>query len=223
MNETVLPDSSHVVSQADVGIGHLPLPGFPSQLGTNLIDLSEAGRANRLAVATALAGEPEAARALLDRAGGDAPPPELLANRGALHAISGNRQDAEADLRRAVERAPRMLPVWRNLAAVLEASGRRDEAVAVRHRADAFACQAPRHYPYGLGTGEIVETRIGGRWLLKLEDGQLALARPADFRRRCDGEEPTTTEPQTGARDPEGAPRRVPDRIVSVAITIRKQ
>jgi tetratricopeptide (TPR) repeat protein len=149
----------------------------------------DAYRANRLAVATALAGDAEAARATLDRAAADDPPPELLANRGALHAIAGNREDAEADLRRALERAPRMLPAWRNLAVVLDASGRRDEALAARRRADALACRAPRHYPYGLGTGEIVETLIGARWLLKLEDGQLALAQPADFRRRCRAEE----------------------------------
>jgi tetratricopeptide (TPR) repeat protein len=142
-------------------------------------------RANRLAVAMALAGDPAAAAAELDRASADDPLPELLANRGALRALAGDRSGAETDLREAVARTPRLVPAWWNLAAVLDSEGRAEDAAAARRQADAMVCRAPRDYPYGLGTGELLDTLVVSRWLLKLEDGGLAPALPTDFRRRC--------------------------------------
>jgi tetratricopeptide (TPR) repeat protein len=142
-------------------------------------------RRGRLAVATALAGDPERALALLDGVLKGAPLPELLANRAAIRASLGDALGAEADLRRALEGAPEQLPAWLNLARVLEQQGRAEEAAGARARAAELRCLPPRGYPYGVGTGEVLEWGVARRGLLLLEDSGLRLAPPSFYRRSC--------------------------------------
>jgi len=142
-------------------------------------------RAGRLAVAAAVAGDLAGSRALLDRALERDPRPELLANRGAVRAAAGDLDGAAQDLRAATRRAPHLLPAWRNLARVEAARGDTERARAARARAAEAACRAPRGYPHGVGTGEVLEWGVGRRWLLLLEDGALRPAPPAFFREAC--------------------------------------
>jgi tetratricopeptide (TPR) repeat protein len=133
----------------------------------------DARRIGRLAVASALAGDRQTALDLLERAVEDDPSPDLLANRGALRAALGDADGARGDLRAALEVSPGLVPAAWNLAQQGE-----EEAAAL-------GCAAPRGYPWGLGTGEIVEWGVGRRPLLVLEDGALDLARPDFYRRAC--------------------------------------
>jgi tetratricopeptide (TPR) repeat protein len=142
-------------------------------------------RDGRLAVATALDGDPEEALQQLDRALADGPLPELLANRGAIRAARGDLPGAEADLRAGLAMAPAMIPAWRNLAVVLERRRRDGESHAARERAAREACRSPRGYPYGVGTGEVLEWGVGRRWLLLLEGQALRLALPDFYREAC--------------------------------------
>jgi tetratricopeptide (TPR) repeat protein len=144
---------------------------------------SDPYRDGRLAVATALDGDPEAALRLLDQALASERGAELLANRGAIRAALGEFAAAEEDLLAALDASPAMVPAWRNLAAVLE--GRGERAGSARGRAAREACRGPRGYPYGLGTGEILEWGVGRRWLLLLEGAGLRAALPADYRNAC--------------------------------------
>ena len=59
------------------------------------------------------------------------------------------------------------------------------EAARARERAAREACQPPRGYPYGVGTGEILEWGVGRRPLLLIEDGKLRAARPSYYRDAC--------------------------------------
>src|SRR5262245_10777147 len=142
-------------------------------------------RRGRLAVATALAGDLAAARALLDEvlAGDDLA--ELRADRGAIAAAAGDLAAAEADLAAALAAEPAQVPAWLDLAAVLEAQGRGDEAAAAGAEARGWACAPPRGYPYGVGTGEVLEWGVARRPLLLWEGGALRVAPPASFRRSC--------------------------------------
>ena len=79
----------------------------------------------------------------------------------------------------------RQLPAWLNLAQLLERTGREPEARRVRARAAEEACRPPRRYPYGVGTGEVLEWGVARRGLLLLERDSLQLAPPSFFRRRC--------------------------------------
>jgi tetratricopeptide (TPR) repeat protein len=143
-------------------------------------------RRGRLAVAVALDGDPRGSRRFLDEALEEVPLAELLANRGAVRAALGEPAEAERDLRAALEANPEMVPAWRNLARVLERSGSVAEAESARRRAADQACRGPRGYPYGVGTGEILEWGVGRRWLLLLEQGREAPAqRGAAERRRA--------------------------------------
>jgi tetratricopeptide (TPR) repeat protein len=160
-----------------------------------------AGRRNderlaQLAAATALDGDASGALALFDEVLDSQRLPEPLANRGALRAAQGDLAGAEADLRVALEANPEMVPAWRNLARVLERSGRAAEAESARRRAADQACRAPRGYPYGLGTGEVLEWGVGRRWLLLWEQGGEAAAQRGGAERRqaparAEGHEPT--------------------------------
>lgn len=143
---------------------------------------SDAYRVGRLAVATALAGDADAALALLGDVIARAPRAELLANRGAIRASVGDLRGAEADLRQALEEAPAQLPAWLNLARVLTRQGRADEAAEARARAEQEAQRPPRGYPYGIGTGEVLEWGVARRGLLLLEDEGLRLALPSFYR-----------------------------------------
>ena len=146
-------------------------------------------RQGRLAVAVALDGDPRDSRRLLDEALAKAPLAELLANRGAVRATVGELDEAELDLRTALEANPEMVPAWRNLARLLERSGNAPEAERARRRAADQACRSPRGYPYGVGTGEILEWGVGRRWLLLLEQGHeafsLRAALPSFYREAC--------------------------------------
>jgi tetratricopeptide (TPR) repeat protein len=145
----------------------------------------DAYRLGRLALAVALDGDAVEALALFDEAVARAPHPELLANRGAVLAWTGDAKRAEADLRRALEASPSLTPGWLNLAAVLETGGRGEAAARARERAARAACRPPRGYPYGVGTGEVLEWGVARRGLLLLEAQGLRLAPPGFYRRKC--------------------------------------
>ncbi|MGH0031300.1 MAG: hypothetical protein ACQGVC_16000 [Myxococcota bacterium] len=143
-------------------------------------------RRGQLAVATALAGDAGEAAALLDAILAERELAEPRANRGALRARAGDLAGAETDLRRALDANPELVAALWNLAAVHEAAGRTEAAATARARARDAACRAPRRYPHGLGTGEVLEWGIGRRALLLLRDGELALADLDFHRRACD-------------------------------------
>ena len=119
----------------------------------------------------------------------------LASGGAAVHAVRGNndveskwRGDArriERDLREATERDPELVPAWLNYARVLEQRGRVDAASQARRRAAQQACRAPRGYPHGVGSGEILEWGVGRRPLLLLEDDGLRVALPAFHRDAC--------------------------------------
>ncbi len=99
--------------------------------------------------------------------------------------MEGDLAGAESDLRTALTLAPDQVPAWENLAWVLERDGRLPSAAGARARASNRACRAPRAYPYGVGTGEVLEWGIGRRLLLRIEGGVLAPALPAYYRQAC--------------------------------------
>jgi hypothetical protein len=143
-------------------------------------------RRGRLAVAMALDGDLAGARTLLDEILADHPIPELRANRGAIRAAQGDLAGAEADLVLAVAAEPAQVPAWLDLARVAEALGRDELAGEARAEAAHRACLAPRGYPYGVGSGEVLEWGVARRPLLLWEgDGGLRVAPPAFFRRSC--------------------------------------
>jgi tetratricopeptide (TPR) repeat protein len=146
---------------------------------------SAAYRQGRLAVAAALAGDAEGALLALERALGEAQRPELLANRGALRAARGDLEGAARDLAAALAAEPEMVPAWLNLAELRERAGDDAGAQEARARAAEQACRAPRRYPYGLGTGEILEWGVGRRWLLLLEEEGVGVALPSFYRGAC--------------------------------------
>jgi hypothetical protein len=148
---------------------------------------SDPRRLVRLAVATALAGDPAAGIAQLDAIPAARGLPELLANRGAMRFVLGDTVGAERDLRAALSADPELLVAWHDLVALLEATGRPDDARAERRRALGHACTGPRGYPYGLGTGEVLEWGVGRRPLLRIEGDALAVALPDFYRSACRG------------------------------------
>jgi tetratricopeptide (TPR) repeat protein len=124
---------------------------------------------NRLAVAEALAGEPERARERLDAVIAQRRYPEFLASRAALHALAGDPESARRDLTEALAQEP-------GLAAALETRAwlaGDPQGVAAARRA---AARAPRAYPYGVGDGRGLNTQLP---MLVWRDGALALYRPA--------------------------------------------
>lgn len=134
--------------------------------------------ANRLAVAAALDGDPEAARRTLDRALQSEDRSELLVNRGALLAAAGELDAAERDLRRALEIDPQLAPAWINLGSLLALQNRQTQASEARAQARAAEAHPPRGFPYGIGNGNLFESGSGQRWMLVLQDGELALYLP---------------------------------------------
>jgi tetratricopeptide (TPR) repeat protein len=139
-------------------------------------------RRGQLAAATALAGDPTAASALLGEALAERELPELLANRGALRLLAGDLAGAVRDLRAALDADPELVPAWRHLALAYTREGRPDAAQAGALRA---ACTPPRGYPRGVGTGEVLEWGVGRRWLLLVEADALRVALPAFYRDAC--------------------------------------
>jgi tetratricopeptide (TPR) repeat protein len=149
-----------------------------------------AGRSNperwgQLAASLALEGDLDRAREELDAALAVATLPELLANRGAIRALQGDLEGAEVDLRSALTLAPEQVPAWENLAWVLDRAGHQRLAAGARARASTRACRAPRAYPYGVGTGEVLEWGVGRRLLLRIEGDDLVPALPAYYRQAC--------------------------------------
>ncbi len=122
--------------------------------------------ANRLAVANALAGDPAAALELLDRALEHDAVAELLVNRAAVGAQLGRFEQAERDLRVALELDASLAPAWGNLAFVLERSGALAESQAARAQAAEHEARAPRGFPHGVGNGYIWGAGRGQRWQL---------------------------------------------------------
>jgi Tfp pilus assembly protein PilF len=142
-------------------------------------------RRGRHAVAMALDGDLAAAILEFDAALAEERLPELLANRGAVRAQLGDLGGAELDLRAALAISAEIVPGWRNLVRVLEAEGRAAESPDVRERAARAACSGPRGYPYGVGTGEVLEWGIGRRWLLLWSEDGLQPAEQSFYREMC--------------------------------------
>ena len=166
-------------------------PGLGRRLLARAVELERAAgredpyRRGRLAVAMALDADPAGALGLLDELLAGDPLPELLANRGAIRAAQGDLAGAEADLTLALAREPAQLPAWLDLARVLEARGDASGAEQARSEAAHRACVAPRRYPYGVGTGEVLEWGVARRPLLLWEGEGLRVAPPAFYRRSC--------------------------------------
>jgi tetratricopeptide (TPR) repeat protein len=193
--------ASRVYGRLVVGAGY-KAPWLDNLAAVNLLDghpdrarrfyaravatgLPDPYRRGRLAVAAALDGDPGAARVELDAALAERRLPELLANRGAVRALLGDLAGAEADLRDALALSSGMVPAWRNLSLVLTLAGRPQDGERARQRAEREACTPPRGYPYGLGTGEVLEWGVGRRWLLLLEGDRLRAATPSFYRDMC--------------------------------------
>ncbi len=138
------------------------------------LDPSDPYRLVRLGAAAALAGELPAAREHLGAAVALGAGAVARANRGAVLAVSGDFEAAEADLRQASSLGAYLAPAWHSLAVVLERSGRVDEAAAARQEWRRAAHAPPRGYPYGVGVGLLYP---GMRPLLWLDGDALRLAR----------------------------------------------
>lgn len=149
------------------------------------IGLPDPYRRGRYAVAIALDGDLATALREFDAALAEERLPELFANRGAVRAQLGDLPGAELDLRTALAISAEIVPGWRNLARVLEAEGRFAESSDVRERAARAACSGPRGYPYGIGTGEVLEWGIGRRWLLLWAEDGLRPAEQSFYREMC--------------------------------------
>ena len=78
-----------------------------------------------------------------------------------------------------------MVPAWLNLAELQRSEGLLEDASHSRENAARWACQAPRGYPYGVGTGEVLRWGVGTRWLLLLDGPDLSLALPSFYRDAC--------------------------------------
>ncbi len=142
-------------------------------------------RHGQLAVATALDGDLVGAQALLAEALEHGSAPELIANRGALSIALGDLPAAAIDLKAAIALAPGLTVARLNQARLLDRAGGGADAAQARASAEQAACQPPRGYPYGVGTGEVLEWGVGRRWLLRVEKEALAPALPAFYRNAC--------------------------------------
>ena len=131
---------------------------------------------NRRAVATALDGDLEAARALLDRAVERGAEPPILSNRAALRVLTGDLEGAASDLDVALAGEPG-LAAGHQVRSQLEAR-RGDHAASehARREAERLAWIAPRGFPYRVGNGFGLN---GQRFLLVIEGDAPALYRPA--------------------------------------------
>ena len=136
-------------------------------------------RSSRQAVALALAGDLDAARALLDSALEAGPVAEVLANRGLIRLRAGDPRGS-ADLRAALDVSPELAPAALVLA---QQTGARDAALL--EGSVTAVCRGPRGHPHGVGSGEALEWGVGRRPLLWLDAGELRLADPAFFRSGC--------------------------------------
>ena len=142
-------------------------------------------RIGRRAVATALGGDLEAALALFELGLASGPLATLLANQGAVRAASGDLLGADRDLRAALEIEPALVPARLTRSEVLYGLGEHGDSRAARSRAAEYACRPPRGYPYGLGSGEVLEWGIGRRPLLLLQGTELRPALLSFYRDAC--------------------------------------
>lgn len=140
-------------------------------------------RWNSLAIATALAGDREGARAHFDEAIAAGAGEVGYANRGVLKAAAGDLSAAEADLRKAIRLNPDLAPAWQAYAEVLARSDRSEAAIEARATAKRANESTPRGYPYALpdGLAQRPEPVFTPRWLLWLDGETLGLA-PTTFR-----------------------------------------
>jgi tetratricopeptide (TPR) repeat protein len=143
----------------------------------------DAQRAGRVAVAAALAGDSLQAETWFERGLATSRAPELLANRGALRASLGSRAEALGDLDAALALEPELCSAHATRARLLARSAALSDLAGARRAEAACRAAAPRHYPYGIGSGEILEWGVGRRPLLLWTDAGLMLA-PREFFRR---------------------------------------
>jgi tetratricopeptide (TPR) repeat protein len=171
----VLIEAGEAAHAREIYDGRRRVVGAPPHLES----VSSRWGMNRQAVATALAGDLPAARDLLNRALDRATEPPLLVNRAALRALQGDHGGAEDDLRRALEGEPGLSAAW-SVRAFLEAQrGETEEAARSRREAERLSYLAPRGFPYGVGNGFHLN---GQRFMLVIDDGELALYRPGRAR-----------------------------------------
>ena len=67
----------------------------------------------------------------------------------------------------------------------LDRVDRSDASAEAWERGRVEACTGPRGYPYGLGTGEVLQWGVGRRPLLLLEGERVRVAEPAFYRTMC--------------------------------------
>lgn len=140
--------------------------------------------AARVALAYAYASRFDDAQRVLDEALTVSTEPELLATRGALLAGNGRLDDAERDLRLALELNPTLPPAWISLAWVL-AQRASPQAPEVEATARRMRDWVPRGFPYGAGSGHISRVADSDRWMLVIEEPDgLRLYRPPRARTR---------------------------------------
>jgi tetratricopeptide (TPR) repeat protein len=142
-------------------------------------------RRGQLAVALAVDGERAEAIALLDALLATQALPELFANRGALRAAIGDLEGAQTDLRSALSTDASLVPAWLHLARVQGALSHEGDAREARASAARAACRAPRGFPHGVGSGELLEWGVGRRALLLWNDDTLRVALPDFYRNAC--------------------------------------
>lgn len=144
-------------------------------------------RWNALAVATALGGDLALARDRLDRSIEAGAAEVGLTNRGVVLAAMGGLAEAEASLKEALELDASLAPAWQALAQVLERAGKGAAASDARARGARAVDATPRGHPYGIpdGLGQYPSVSLGLRFLLRLDDEGLAIAR-APFRADLD-------------------------------------
>jgi hypothetical protein len=150
---------------------------------------------NRLAVAHALADQPERARLLLDQALELGIHEEMLVNRAALRIANDDWAGAERDLQAAIERAPALPPAWIDLAVVQDHLGKHDDAAKSAARAEEVRSLAPRGFPYGVGNGFLHGSGAGQRFMLIVDsEGAASLYRPPRARNHQRRVEPSRGE-----------------------------
>ncbi|NRA02439.1 MAG: hypothetical protein HRU00_07540 [Myxococcales bacterium] len=125
--------------------------------------------AGRVALAYAYASRFDDALRVLDQALITRPEPELLATRGALLAGQGRLDEAERDLRSALEGNPTLPPAWASLAYVLGRQGS-PQAPEVQATARRMREWVPRGFPYGAGNGHVARPADSDRWMLEIDE-----------------------------------------------------
>ncbi|MFP8878986.1 MAG: sulfatase-like hydrolase/transferase [Myxococcota bacterium] len=102
-----------------------------------------------------------------------------LVNRGVVHAMDGDLDQAETDLRKALEIDPLLIPAWHNLAEVLDRADRPLESERAAANSRSLVGTPPRGFAYGIphGLGHEPSRTLGIRWMLWLDGRDVQLAR----------------------------------------------